>query len=101
MSSTLDLPTKYSNSGLVGKGVEYVWGLIKQYYQSLENDEKQTKEKFENNVRKCSEFVKMEQVSHFLAKCRQYNMMTYNAFDRKRPTFLSGNQMLCQDDKNS
>ena len=65
---------------LAGEGFEYVWGLAKRFYRSIENEEKRAKEKFQKMVRASILFVKRQYVINFAAKCRCY-MMTYNAYN--------------------
>ena len=65
---------------LAGEGVEYVWGLAKRFYRSVEIGEKRTKEKFQKTVRESILFVRKDHVINFGGKCRRY-MMAYNAYD--------------------
>ena len=74
------LTTPKYHCEIAGEGVEYVFGLMKRFYRSLKMDDKKTKNKFKEAVRKSVNFVKREHVNRFAATCRRY-MLAYNHLD--------------------
>ena len=72
---------------LAGEGVEYVWAVMKKYYQSKPLEEKNTKQKFEKVVREAVECVRDTSVEKFSARCRRY-MMAYLNLKKKGVNLL-------------
>ena len=62
---------------LAGEGVEYAWGMMKQYFRSLSLDKKNTKAKFDRVVRETVGYVSKKNVEMFSARCCRY-MMAYS-----------------------
>ena len=63
---------------LAGEGVEYVWAVMKKYYQSKPLEEKNTKQKFKKVVREAVKCVRDTSVEKFSARCRRYMMANLN-----------------------
>ena len=66
---------------LVGEGVEYAWGMMKQYFRSLSLDKKNTKAKFDRVVIETVGFVSQQKVEMFSTRCRRY-MMAYSYLNK-------------------
>ena len=74
------LSTSKYHCEIAGEGVEYVFGLLKRFYRSLKMEDKKTKNKFEEAVRRSVNFVKRKHVNRFAARCRRY-MLAYMHLD--------------------
>ena len=64
---------------LAGEGVEYAWGMMKQYFQSLSLDKKNTKAKFDRVVRETVEYLCKQNIKMFSMRCQRY-MMAYSYY---------------------
>ena len=77
------IPPVYTQASLwnySGECIEYFFGLLKRFYRSLKIEDKKTKHKFVEAVRRSVNFVKREHVNRFAATCRQY-MLAYMHLD--------------------
>ena len=74
------LSTPEYHCEIAGQGVEYVFGLMKRLYQSLKMEDKKTKQKVVEALRRSVNCVKREHVNRFAATCRRY-MLVYMHLD--------------------
>ena len=68
---------------LTGKGVEYVWWVMKRHFRSNSLEKKNTKAKFEKLVRKTVGCVSKKNVEMFSARCQRY-MMVYSYLNENK-----------------